>query len=304
MRTKLQLEPSPVGDTLQIMQEPQARFPEADRDPVVIAATFLRKVRHHISSNLNEHYGEMLWRTMPIALVITFPAVRSDRAKDRAMNAIERAGSSKSGVPDVRPDDYDDRARGRSTVHDEDLHAGVQRKELSAGDGFMICDLGGGTIDLITYGILAMKPFSVREATVGSGRQCGATWVDCEFIKWFELKLGRENFIKVVGCLAKDRYCTLLKTQLGRILRDFVSSAKSGFSCTVEYFLQLPGALGQVADPARGIVDGDIRLSANDLKGRFQPSLAEACELIKNQVQEARQGEAPSNVKLIGPLNC
>lgn len=42
---------------------------------------------------------------------------------------------------------------------------------LQAGDAFVVCDAGGGTVDLITYEVLRMKPqLELVELVPGSGK--------------------------------------------------------------------------------------------------------------------------------------
>ena len=36
-------------------------------------------------------------------------------------------------------------------------------KGLEVGDAFVICDAGGGTVDLISYEIVSLKPFKLKE---------------------------------------------------------------------------------------------------------------------------------------------
>lgn len=44
---------------------------------------------------------------------------------------------------------------------------------------FVLCDAGGGTVDLISYKITRVDPYlEVEEAAVGSGDKCGASYID------------------------------------------------------------------------------------------------------------------------------
>ena len=42
-------------------------------------------------------------------------------------------------------------------------------KGLAVGDAFVICDAGGGTVDLISYEIVSLKPFKLKELVRASG---------------------------------------------------------------------------------------------------------------------------------------
>lgn len=64
---------------------------------------------------------------------------------------------------------------------------------IEVGDTFVLCDAGGGTVDLISYTVTALKPqLEVTEATAGTGMMCGSTFLNRRFEKFLEDKLGKE----------------------------------------------------------------------------------------------------------------
>ena len=51
--------------------------------------------------------------------------------------------------------------------------------DLSIGDTFVLCDAGGGTVDLISYTVSALRPMlDVKEAAAGTGALCGSTYLN------------------------------------------------------------------------------------------------------------------------------
>ena len=64
---------------------------------------------------------------------------------------------------------------------------------LEIGDSFVLCDAGGGTVDLITYTVSALKPLlKVTEASPGTGALCGGSFLNRRFQAYIEQKLGNE----------------------------------------------------------------------------------------------------------------
>ena len=62
----------------------------------------------------------------------------------------------------------------------------------------MLCDAGGGTVDLISYTITQTEPmFRIEEAAIGTGDKCGATFVDKEFLGWLKEWIGEEAYKKI-----------------------------------------------------------------------------------------------------------
>jgi hypothetical protein len=122
--------------------------------------------------------------------------------------------------------------------------------------------MGGGTVDLISYRISGSSPTIVEEVTVGTGDQCGGTFVDREFIVWLERKIGTEDFVKIAGCEGSQCWHTSLSQKLGRMVQDFTLTAKSGFTGSEDHYLRLPAPLAMIDDPSRGMCDGEIHVQA------------------------------------------
>ena len=70
----------------------------------------------------------------------------------------------------------------------------LDRHDLKIGDTFLLCDAGGGTVDLITYKISALSPIlKLAEVSPGSGSLCGASFLNRGFQELLEKKLGKES---------------------------------------------------------------------------------------------------------------
>ncbi|KAF2690232.1 hypothetical protein K458DRAFT_459297 [Lentithecium fluviatile CBS 122367] len=257
------------------------------RHPVTIIADFLAKVKDHLIKNLDNQYGKELWRTLPITLVITVPAVWSDAAKDRTLQAVSKAGFNKTELPQLRRTVTTTEPEAAAIYTIKSLKGRVQDEQLEVGDGFVVCDMGGGTVDLISYRVASIAPTSVEEATIGTGAQCGGTFVDRGFLKWLESNLGVEEFIKIARCPADDLSRTSLPPKLSKMIQEFTINAKSGFSGDEEYYLSLPTPWSSIEDEDRGLCDGEIHVKASDVKQMFDFSLRRTRQLLIEQLQQA-----------------
>ena len=57
----------------------------------------------------------------------------------------------------------------------------------------MLCDAGGGTVDLISYTITGLYPkLQIKEAAPGTCGFCGSTYLDERFSKYLVAKLSRD----------------------------------------------------------------------------------------------------------------
>jgi hypothetical protein len=103
----------------------------------------------------------------------------------------------------------------------------LQRKKLhnlSVGDTFVVCDAGGGTVDLISYTVTKLDPFiEVKEAAPGSGGLCGSTFINGRFKEYLEFKLGLEpGWDKEVLQDAMNDFelqvCALTRSNMGTLI--------------------------------------------------------------------------------------
>ena len=58
----------------------------------------------------------------------------------------------------------------------------------------MVCDAGGGTVDLISYTVGKLEPvIEVNEAAPGTGALCGSTYLNRRFKDFLQSRLGQEK---------------------------------------------------------------------------------------------------------------
>jgi hypothetical protein len=262
MWTKLRLEGSQVGESAKIQRELEMVVEGSDKTPIEIAADFLHELKGHLVANLDQKYGTQLWRTLPITLVVTVPAVWSDAAKDRTLQAFQKAGFNPREFPLLHKQMLTTEPEAAAIYTIKTMRGTAQDRNLSVGDGFMVCDMGGGTVDLISYRVASLQPTMISEATVGSGAQCGGTFIDREFLKWLEHRLGTTDFVKIAGCRSGDVPRTSLAKKAAQMLQDFTLEAKTCFSGDEPYYLRLPAPLSGIEeDESRGIYDGELQLT-------------------------------------------
>jgi hypothetical protein len=71
---------------------------------------------------------------------------------------------------------------------------GLDPHGLKVGETFILCDAGGGTVDLISYTITSLNPIlKIREAAPGSGGLCGSAFLNRRFGEFLVEKLGQQR---------------------------------------------------------------------------------------------------------------
>jgi molecular chaperone DnaK (HSP70) len=261
MWTKLRLETSLDGKAAKIVGELSSSTKCDGKQPVDIVSDFLTPVRTHLVQNLDNRYGRKVWETLPIILVVTVPAVWSDAAKDRTFQAVQKGGFTSAHFPKLEKTMITTEPEAAAIYTIKTLQGTVHENQLKVGDGFTVCDMGGGTVDLISYRVAGLDPIVIEEATIGNGDQCGGTFVDRAFLKWLERRLGTTDFVKIAECRSEDVPRTSLAKKAAIMLQDFTLEAKSSFSGTETNYLRLPAPLSALDDDeARGICDGEITI--------------------------------------------
>ena len=108
-----------------------------DKQAVDFAADYLANVCQYVlRESLPKHYGRQFLQRQQISYVVTVPAIWSDKAKE-----LTRQAACRAGIP-----------RRKLMLITEPEAAAVycatlcREVDLSAGDRFLICDAGGGTV--------------------------------------------------------------------------------------------------------------------------------------------------------------
>lgn len=180
---KLDLDPSQsraISDLSRNYPDEHALPPSYTTSAEKLCADYLTAIRTHTEQVLKHKLPQSVLRSTPIEYIITVPAVWSDTAQAKTRRCAELAGMGKSLQIISEPE-----AAAIYALHAMDPHS------IKVGDTFVLCDAGGGTVDLISYTVSGLKPIlQVEEAAVGTGRLCGSTFLNRIFKKFLEDKLG------------------------------------------------------------------------------------------------------------------
>lgn len=127
------------------------------KDAQTVVADYLTELWKHARAQLERRYGHCFITTTKMDVVLTVPAVWSDAAKDATLRAAERAGMGSSIMMISEPE-----AAAVYTLKS------IQPNHLRPGNNFIVCDAGGGTVDLISYEIEQESPLRVKESAEGT----------------------------------------------------------------------------------------------------------------------------------------
>ncbi|EFW98496.1 hsp70-like protein [Grosmannia clavigera kw1407] len=262
--------------------ETAAQLSRHGKTVVDAAADYLTQVRRHTIDTLGRRYGASFMASTRVGYVLTCPAVWSDAAKNTTLLAAERAGMG-------------DRAAIQMISEPEaaalyTLKA-IQPNHLNVGDNVIVCDGGGGTVDLIAYKIISLKPLHVEESAVGTGGLCGSAFLNYRFEEHVRERLGASRFDEMKVKKSKT-------WQMG--LRYFEEFVKRNFNEDEHQEVNIP-LPGLPDDEAVGLDSGFLVMTADQVREIFEPVVTEVCDLVQGQVDGLRsKGGIVSGIILVG----
>lgn len=202
----------------------------------------------------------------------------SDRAK-----AIMREAAIRAEL--INSNDHPDRLMLISEPEAAALYCEKKSEQfnLKHGQRFMICDAGGGTVDLIVFEINEPPGDrrTLKEVTNGHGGSCGSGFLDLRMREYLKRKF--------------SHYHTINDSAMELIMDTFVNVIKPDFDGVEDHFLDLPASmgLGDLTDNDIGLDNGSLCLPAEELRDYvFEPVIRQVLDLIRGQLVQSPQLEA------------
>ncbi|KAK3386787.1 hypothetical protein B0H63DRAFT_140781 [Podospora didyma] len=252
------------------------------RSPARIVEEFLSRVAReyylHMRRESPNAIGEGI---VPLDMVVTHPAEWPYEAINKTYRAVT-AAFDKLMFP-TRRNIYlvpEPEACAVFTVQDM-IAFPAGNQTLVPGDCFVVCDAGGGTVDLVTYRFNKLEPLEMEKIGTISGGYCGATFIDQAFIKWIE---SRTNGIGITSKDVGTGGHFVLEPKGTTILKKF-EVMKRKFSGTEANTLTLPSNVQLDASVTNG-VPGLLPISAEDMRSFFEFSITETIDLLSRHFIE------------------
>ena len=289
-----------------------AQLRKYERTVMDAVSDYLTQIYKHTMDTLTRRYGETFMSMTKVQFVLTVPAVWSDSAKNATLQAAERAGMG--NIHDLKLISEPEAAAVYT------LRA-IQPNHLKVGDNFIVCDAGekftpknpltfqpliqlsyirlflmnltpgGGTVDLIAYKITQLSPLRVEESAVGTGGLCGSAFLNYRFEDHVKNRIGEERYNTMREKKAKT-------WNMG--LKYFEEFVKRNFNEDEHQEVNVPFP-GLPDDEEAGLDSGFLVMSAEQVKGIFEPVVKEVIDLVEGQVQSIRQkGGVVSGIVLVG----
>lgn len=262
--------------------ETAAQLRKCNRTVMDAVSDYLTKIYEHTMETLTRRYGESFMNSTEVDFVLTVPAVWSDAAKNATLQAAERAGMG---------------SRHELKLISEPEAAAVytlktiQPSGLKLGDNFIVCDAGGGTVDLIAYKVTQVSPLRVEESAVGTGGLCGSAFLNYRFEDHVKERIGEERY----NTMREKKPKTWM---MG--LRYFEEFVKRNFNEEEHSEVNVPFP-GLPDDEEAGLESGFLVMTAEQVKSIFEPVIRQVIELVEGQVEAIKEKNGRvSGIILVG----
>ncbi|KAF3916371.1 hypothetical protein ABW21_db0206116 [Orbilia brochopaga] len=229
------------------------------KSAVDVTTDFLKLLYQEL---MEKHLRKKLPDTLdltPIHFVFTIPAIWSHMAQEATRYAAQAAGFC-SRQSDALSLVSEPEAAAMFVLHamKEKEFSRISSQTVSRlkkGENFVICDAGGGTVDLISYEVAEIEPgLRLKESAVGTGAKCGSSYIDQAFLQLLRSKIGKDF----------DNPEIWTPKRIGRgssIMRAFDSIKRSYGQTTNDiWFLELPVRVDD--NEALGVMDNELEFTA------------------------------------------
>jgi hypothetical protein len=271
---------------------------QAGKTAVEVVADYLRLLWDHTITSMKRERGSRVVDGLPFKVVLSVPAIWKPYALSRMLVAARMAGI------------LDERLCGDTTLHlvSEPEAAALAtlseyrgRTDIVPGDVFVVCDVGGGTTDIISYRIEQTEPLLLRESVEGKGKLCGAIFVD-------------EKFESLIQNALRSRWDRLTASSIKRLMNnDWEFGIKRSFDGDPSkiWNVQVPpeavprfNGLHRL-DKKKGelpIVNGQIQVDGEHVKDVFGEVIDRIRHLVNEQKAQVlkKEGKLPRGIILVG----
>ncbi|KAI1425006.1 actin-like ATPase domain-containing protein [Xylaria sp. FL1777] len=269
---------------------------ELDKTSVDLIADYLKALWQHTLDTIHKSRSRFVIAALAFHVVITVPAIWKDYARTSMKEA-----ATKAGILNQRP-------AGTTTLSfvPEPEAAGLitlceYGEMLKTDDVYVICDAGGGTVDLISYRIGDLNPIELHEAVVGTGGLCGGIFIDEQFEHLCKQRLGRNwNNLSQTG----------IKTMIKGEWEYAYKPSYTGNDVNREFPIAIPAEALKGSDMndlkrKPHIKNGRIHFTNDNIQTVFESSFSNIEALVDGQIQKAKEKAlSVRGIVLVGGLGA
>ncbi|PTB46849.1 hypothetical protein M441DRAFT_445543 [Trichoderma asperellum CBS 433.97] len=250
-----------------------ASLEKSNAHVVDVISDYLRELWQYTMNCIERAEGASIVDVSAFKVVVTLPAIWPAYAQFRMKEAVERAGILNiRGVFDTALE-FISEPEAAALAALQDLS---DRADMVPGDHFVVCDAGGGTVDVITYTIVSKDPIRVKESVRGDGKLCGATFVDELFRNLLRQKIPSSTWER----LGEDGIARLMNNEWENGIKPQFNDDGRKWS------IQAP--VSSRKRDHEQYISSDISIHNYEIVNVFHPITSQIVELVTAQVNEVK----------------
>ncbi|KLJ07402.1 hypothetical protein EMPG_17132 [Blastomyces silverae] len=257
--------------------------------PEILCEEYLRRLYKRVMERLSTIYGQSIVDMLPIKAVLTIPADWDKKYKTTLSEAAHRAGIATGENDSVLTVDEPEAAA--LAAFETSLGQG-NSSIFKANNNVVVVDIGGGTIDIITYKIVQTNPLKVTEACTGTSAKCGATMIDRELHRLMGEKYG-------------SAFSSLPAKEIGHgsdFMKDIETMKRNftghGDEHIKEHLIRLVMDINDGAGYVYGLAQ--VKITSEELAQIFDKVISRAFDMVSEQIEMARKNnDNPVNLIIL-----
>ncbi|KAJ4249431.1 hypothetical protein NW762_012286 [Fusarium torreyae] len=217
--------------------------------------------------------GNRMLKISRVHVVVTLPAIWPHYVRGRMTEALKHAGLlgiSRDGETTLSFISEPEAAALTCLEENSD------RPDVGVGDHFIVCDAGGGTVDIITYKVEKLNPLIVSESIEGDGDLCGAMFLDEKFLALLKESIHYEAQKK----LQPPGLQKIMDDDWEAGIKSSVCRASSGWDIQLSY----NGSVNSRFCPSKIRIEGEVVR-----KKVYNPVIEQIQDLVTKQVNQVKK---------------
>ncbi|KAI9765090.1 MAG: hypothetical protein M1840_007797 [Geoglossum simile] len=261
------------------VEDEKARLRKSTID---IVADYIGAVYEHAMSQILKDAMSSYVTSLKKEFTVTVPAIWSEEAKTATLQAARKAHTD---FQVLNPADLitEPEAAALCTLQE------FSNMGLLEGDTFVLCDAGGGTVDLISYQISATRPkLELKEIVPASGGLVGSMMLDEAFNRYLKTTIGNEQFKAFVES-EDDEYHDAVEHFEKDMKPRFAGPEEWGEKTAIRFGKIRFGGVKIKDDPAKNIANNSLVVTGKDLFDIFDPIVTDIEALVQKQLDEVKK---------------
>ncbi|KAJ6786294.1 hypothetical protein PWT90_00834 [Aphanocladium album] len=235
----------------------------ASKSPKVVAADFMRAIKSHGMSYIATKVPQAALDIFEIEYVMSVPAIWTDAAKNGTLEAAKAAGITP--VTLIKEPE----AAALYSIRQLDMC-------LEPQDVIVLCDAGGGTVDLISYEVESTNPkLELKEVVEPKGGIAGSMFLNTGFKEAVKEIIPSDKWQSFKGskamATAEKQFDMVIKRDFQGILEE-------------DFYVNFTRA-NLKDDPSHGLISDVWEMPGAKVKKIFDPLINDILRLVRDQVQ-------------------